>query len=99
MIYRILRFSRKDQTQLPGYDQDIFVENSNFNALSIQQIRTDYKNVRMATNSFINTLSDAQLALKGRAWKYELTVKEFLQATIGHEIHHMNIIRNKYEHI
>jgi hypothetical protein len=30
MIYRSLRFSRKDKTTLPGYDQDVLVSNSRF---------------------------------------------------------------------
>ena len=34
--------------------------------------------------------------LKGVAWKYELTVEEFLKATIGHEIHHIIIIKDRY---
>jgi uncharacterized damage-inducible protein DinB len=96
MTYRALRFSRKDITELPGYDQDLFVENSRFDELSLQQLITDLKNVRAATNSFISSLSELQLGLKGFAWKYELTVEEFLKATIGHEIHHINIIKDRY---
>ena len=96
MTYRALRFSRKDATPLPGYDQNLFVENSRFDELSFQQLVTDFKNVRTATNSFIESLSEGQLGLKGAAWKYELTVEEFLKATIGHEIHHIDIIKEKY---
>jgi hypothetical protein len=96
MTYRTLRFSRKDITPLPGYDQNLFVENSRFNEFSLQQLVIDYKNVRAATNSFIDSLSETQFQLKGVAWKYELTVEEFLKATIGHEIHHINIIKDKY---
>ena len=96
MTYRALRFSRKDTTLLPGYEQNLFVNNSRFDELSLQQLLTDFKNVRSATNSFIDGLSESQLNLKGVAWKYELTVEEFLKATIGHEMHHMRIIKNKY---
>lgn len=96
MTYRALRFSRKDNTQLPGYDQNLFVDNSRFNELSFQQLLTDFKNVRAATNSFIDSLSELQLRLKGFAWKYELTVEEFLKATIGHEIHHIDIMKDRY---
>lgn len=96
MTYRALRFSRKDTTQLPGYDQNLFVDNSRFDELSFRQLVTDFKNVRTATNSFIESLSEGQLSLKGAAWKYELTVEEFLKATIGHEIHHMDIIKDRY---
>jgi hypothetical protein len=96
MTYRALRFSRNDTTQLPGYDQNLFVENSRFDDLSLHQLLTDFKNVRAATNSFISSLSERQLDLKGFAWKYALTVEEFLKATIGHEIHHINIMKDRY---
>jgi hypothetical protein len=96
MMYRALRFSRRDTTQLPGYDQNLLVDNSRFGELSLQQLLTDFKNVRAATNSFIDSLFPSQLNLKGFAWKYELSVEEFLKATIGHEMHHINIIKEKY---
>ena len=96
MTYRALRFSRKDSTPLPGYDQDLFVENSRFNELEFKDLLTDLKNVRQATISLMNSFSREQLLLKGKAWKFELTVEEFLKATIGHEIHHLNVIKEKY---
>ncbi|WP_069661291.1 DinB family protein [Arcticibacter eurypsychrophilus] len=96
MTYRALRFSRKDTTQLSGYDQNLFVDNSRFDELSLKQLITDFKNVRAATNSFIGSLSELQLNLIGYAWKYELTVKEFLKATVGHEVHHFKIIKELY---
>lgn len=96
MIYRCLRFSRNDKTPLPGYDQNLFVDNSRFDELSIHELITDLQQVRAASNSFIKGLSEAQLNLTGIAWKYELTVADFLKATIGHELHHMNIIQERY---
>jgi uncharacterized damage-inducible protein DinB len=96
MTYRALRFSRKDKTALPGYDQDTFVDNSRFDEQPVSQLITDLENVRNASISFIQSLSKEQLALTGTAWKYELTVEEFLKATIGHELHHMEIIKQKY---
>ncbi len=96
MMYRALRFSRKDTTQLSGYDQNLFVENSRFDELPFSQLIRDFKNVRTASNSFIESLSESQLKLKGFAWKYELTVEAFLKATIGHEIYHIEIIKKRY---
>lgn len=96
MIYRSLRFSRKDKTVLPGYDQDVLVNNSRFDEQTSDQLINDFENVRKASISFINSLSPEQLLLTGTAWKYELTVEEFMKATIGHELHHMKIIREKY---
>ena len=96
MTYRALRFSRKDKTPLPGYDQNLFVDNSRFDEQPASQLIQDFENVRNATISFMNSLSPEQLALTGTAWKYELTVEEFLKATIGHELHHLEIIKQKY---
>jgi hypothetical protein len=96
MTYRALRFSRKDKTLLPGYDQELFVDNSRFDELPVSQLINDFDNVRNATISFMNSLSAEQLSLTGTAWKYELTVEEFLKATIGHEVHHLEIIKQKY---
>ena len=96
MTYRALRFSRKDKTALPGYDQQLFVDNSRFDEQPVSQLIQDFENVRNATISFMNSLSPEQLALTGTAWKYELTVEEFLKATIGHELHHITIIKQKY---
>jgi hypothetical protein len=96
MTYRALRFSRNDKTLLPGYDQQLFVDNSLFDEQPVTQLIHDFDNVRNATISFMNSLSPEQLALTGTAWKYELTVEEFLKATIGHELHHLEIIKQKY---
>jgi uncharacterized damage-inducible protein DinB len=96
MTYRLLTFSRRDNTLLPGYDQELFVKNSRFNELDFSDILLDFMNVRNATRSFFNTLSKEQLQLKGKAWKFEMTVEEFLKATLGHEIHHMNVLKEKY---
>lgn len=96
MTYRALRFSRNDKTLLPGYDQQLFVDNSRFDEQPVSQLIEDYENVRNASISFMNSLSAKQLALTGTAWKYELTVEEFLKATIGHELHHIDIIKQKY---
>jgi len=96
MTYRALRFSRKDETLLPGYEQNLFVENSRFDELSFDELMNDLKNVRAATNSFINALSESQLSLTGKAWKYELTVEEFLKATIRHQLHHIAVLKERY---
>jgi uncharacterized damage-inducible protein DinB len=96
MTYRALRFSRKDKTAVPGYDQDTFVDNSRFDEQPVSQLVTDFENVRNASVSFMRSLSKEQLMLTGTAWKYELTVEEFLKATIGHEVHHMEVLKQQY---
>jgi len=96
MAYRILRFSRKDPTPLPEYDQELLIANSRFDELAYENILEDFRNVRQATISLMNSFSEDQLRLKGTAWKFTLTVEEFLKSTIGHEIHHIRVIKERY---
>lgn len=96
MTYRMLRFSRNDSTLLPRYDQNLLVENSRFDEQPFQQLLIDFENVRAATISFIQSLSAKQLQRTGLAWKFEMTVEDFLKATIGHEVHHIKIIKERY---
>src|SRR6186997_1236036 len=72
MTYRALRFSRKDTTPLPGYDQELLVKNSRFNDMHSIDLIKDFKNVRRATLSLIDSFSNEQLQLKGVASKFEL---------------------------
>ncbi len=94
--YRAFIFSRQMEVQLWGYDQNTLVNNSNFDNLDLSVLIDDLKNVRNATISFINTLSKSQLTLEGYVGKHKVTLEEYLVSIIGHEIHHINIIKEKY---
>jgi uncharacterized damage-inducible protein DinB len=96
MVFRTFLMSRSTKVELWGYDQNLLVYNSRFEELTFRELLTDYKNVREATISFIESLSENQLNIKGWAGQYEITLKDFLKSIIGHEIHHINIIKERY---
>jgi len=95
-MFRAFQLSRKKSVQLWGYDQNFLVENSRFEELTMQQLVADSLNVRKASLSFIDTLSENQLKIKGWARQYEITLEDFLKSIIGHEIHHLNVIKQAY---
>ncbi|WP_411767293.1 DinB family protein [Winogradskyella sp. A3E31] len=88
--------SRNETVNLWSYDQNALVENSRFDELTFKYMVYDFKNVRKASISFIEGLSEDQLKIKGKANDYEITLEDFLKSIIGHEIHHVNIIKEKY---
>ena len=96
MISRAFLMSRNQLMQLWGYDQNLLVNNSRFEELTLQQLKTDFLNVRKASISFVETLSEKQLKTKGMAQQYEVTLENFLKSIIGHEMHHINIIKERY---
>ena len=95
-MFRAFQLSRKEKVQLWGYDQEFLVNNSRFEELTLPLLLADYLNVRNASISFLDTLSQGQLEMKGMARQHEITLEEFLRSIVGHERHHLNIIKEKY---
>ena len=95
-MFRAFLLSRNEPIELWGYDQNSLVENSRFEEMNFQQLITDFQNVRKASISFVNGLSKGQLNIKGMARQYEITLRDFLKSIVGHEIHHINIIKERY---
>lgn len=94
--FRAFLLSRNEQVELWGYDQNALVDNSRFEDLTLKQLITDFTNVRKASMSFIAGLSESQLRIKGQARQYEITLEDFLKSIIGHEQHHIGIIKKRY---
>lgn len=95
-MYRAFLLSRSESVQLWGYDQEALVIHSRFENLTMKQLVDDFANVRKASLSFINTLSEPQLKMKGMARHYEITLEDFLKSIVGHEKHHIKIIQERY---
>ena len=47
--YRSLRFARKDQTPLPGFDENEYVKATNANKRALNDLLEEYKAVRLST--------------------------------------------------
>lgn len=95
-MFRAFQLSRGQVVQLWGYDQNLLVAKSRFSELTMRQLIEDLVNVRRASLSFVKTLSKSQLEIVGNARQYEITLEDFLKSIIGHEIHHINVIKTRY---
>lgn len=95
MSYRLLRFSRGDQTTpLPGYDQELFIPP--FGSWTIEQLAEDYRAVRQSTITLLRGLPAEAWSRKGTANNVSITARALAYVCAGHELHHMGIIRNRY---
>jgi len=93
---RALRFARKDKTDLPGFDHDIFVVNSGANERTLKSIMKEYKIIRKSTIALFKSFSPEMLELSGTANKNKLTVLSIGYIIAGHETHHRNVLIEKY---
>jgi uncharacterized damage-inducible protein DinB len=95
-IYRALRFSRGDETAVPGFEESIYAEHARANEREKEDIMREYSLVRESSIAFIESLSDEALDRKGTANNYLLSVRYIVNLIYGHHRHHLNILRERY---
>jgi len=93
--YRVLAFSR-GQAELPGFDENTYVERSNFNSRTIQDLALEFKTVREANLFMLCALNENQLAATGIANGSKISVNTIVYIMAGHELHHLNILKDRY---
>lgn len=94
--YRAMRFARKDKTPLPGYDENFFVANANFNKQTLYSLGHEFAIVREANLALFKTWDEEALSQVGVANKLDVSVRAMLYMIAGHAIHHMGVIKEKY---
>jgi hypothetical protein len=94
--YRALRIARGDQTPLAGFEQDDYVRGAEAQSCLLSDLVEDFIAVRRATVSLFRNLPKAAWMRRGVANKNEVTVRALAYITAGHELHHANILRQKY---
>lgn len=95
--YRALCFSRGEQQALPGFDQDEYVQQANFNDRSLQNIGNEYFALRNSNIHLFNSFSKDMLMNKGFASDTNFTVRSLPFIIAGHERHHLNVLKTKYD--
>lgn len=88
MSYRALRFSRGDETELSGFEQDDYVREANSNARGIEDLLDEFENVRKATLALFRSLPPGAEKRRGMANKNPVTVKALAYIAAGHANHH-----------
>lgn len=96
--YRALRFARNEQNNLIGFDQDAYAYYSLTNERDLDNIFEEYEAVRRATIALFNGLPEESLTRmgKGTGSFNNATVRALAYHIAGHELHHLNIIKEKY---
>jgi len=94
--YRALRISRADKTPIEGFEQDGYIENSNFNAASLAYLLEEFALLRRANILLFKNLSADGWARTGTASGWEFSVRALAYIMVGHVRHHANILKERY---
>ena len=94
--YRAFRFSRNDKTELPGFEQDDYVPESNAVKRSKADILEEFLAVRNSTIQLFKSLNDETMQRMGTASGSPMSVRALGHVIRGHQIHHLSILKERY---
>jgi uncharacterized damage-inducible protein DinB len=94
--YRALRIARKDQTPLPGFDENTYAPASRASQRSLQSLKDEFEAVRKSTDILLNTMDEDQLSQRGTASNNPVTANAIAFIIFGHMLHHKQILEERY---
>jgi uncharacterized damage-inducible protein DinB len=97
--YRALCISRGEEASLPGYDENMYVNNSIANARLLNDMLEEYEYMRRSNILMIRSFTSEMLDQVGNANGKQVTLRGVIYVMAAHEVHHMNILEKRYLHI
>ncbi len=94
--YRVLRFSRGDETPVPGFDENHYVANSHFDQRPLADLVEELVLLRQSNLRLIRSLRPEALTRTGTANNHPVSVRALVFIMAGHVRHHLNILRDRY---
>lgn len=93
---RALHFARNVPGALPGVEQDDMIAASDVASRPLSSMMAEWRHVREAGALFFDSLADDAWGRSGIASGRSFTVRSLAYIIVGHERHHMNVIRDRY---
>jgi len=94
--YRALSIARGTTTSLPGFDENVWMENSPFASTSLVYRAESLLLVRQTTIAMFRDLDEEAWDRKGTANEKPASVRGLAFVIVGHAQHHMGILRDRY---
>ncbi|MGG4488001.1 DinB family protein [Metabacillus idriensis] len=96
MAYRLLSIARGDAAQLPGYDENAYVAQADFNGEKMEDLLQNLFVVREGTLLLLKSLKEKDWMRWGTANQLDVTVRAIACIIAGHELHHRKILKERY---
>lgn len=93
--YRALWFARGEVSPLPGFDEGPFTANAPHARVPLPELAAEYRDLRAANARFFAHLDPAAWDRRGVASLGDVTVRALAYMIVGHERHHMTIVRTR----
>lgn len=94
--YRALAIARGETRQLPGFDEKSYGVTGEFDRRPWADLIGELATVRQATVALFRGLPEEAWERSGVANDNRITVRSLAYVTLGHERHHLNVLRERY---
>ena len=94
--YRALAFARKDATSLPGFDENLYAENSKASKRTRDELLNEFITVQSSSHLLFASFDEDQLEQEGIANGNTVYVKGIGFIVIGHALHHLGVLKERY---
>jgi hypothetical protein len=81
---------------MPGFEQDDYVRSGGFNERPLASLVEEFAHVRSASLALFRSLGKDAWLRRGTANKNEVSVRALAFITAGHELHHRQILEERY---
>jgi hypothetical protein len=96
LAYRLLRLNRKDNTTLPGFDENSYAENAPVQHLSTEEVLEEFNVVRASIIILVKRVASGNLDFTCIASKQNVSPRLLTWMISGHNQHHLNILKERY---
>lgn len=94
--FRTILFARGEGSIPDAHDQEIMGKNSNADELSIEQLVNELRIVRQSTIMMFESFNKKILKTNCKFFEYEMPLYAIGLTITAHQIHHFNIIKERY---
>jgi hypothetical protein len=94
--YRALCIARGDTTNLPGFEENDYAKTAHADKRDIHEIIAEYHSVRASSIELFKSFDEKIILRSGIANNSARTVRAIGYSLAGHEIHHLNVIKERY---
>ena len=94
--FRAVIFARAEGTIPVAHDQEVMGANSNANELSIEQLVDELRLARQSTMAMFRSFNKSILNTRCNFFEYEMPLFSIGLTIAAHQIHHFNVIRERY---
>ena len=94
--YRALCIARGEKQSLPGFDENEYVDGANFLEVSSKSLLEQYLLVREGSTALFGSFSEEASSQIGSANGNAVSARALVWMIAGHEIHHLKVLKDKY---